>query len=154
MKKILTLLMAVGTVASLHAQTREETRRIILGEPNNNGIYKDGEVVANRNETGRYPGAYPDNRRNEADQINREYENKIRSIRNNGYLSRAEKEKMIRQLQRDRQQRLKALGHRYNDRNRRYDDDDRYTKNNNGKHKGWNKSSKNKNWKKGNRDRF
>ena len=156
MKKILTLMMAIGTFATLHAQTREETRRVILGERKDNGGYdnrNNRDVVYDRSGNDRYPGTYSNNRQFEVDRINREYDNKIASIRNNRYLSRAEKEKMIRQLERDRQQRIANINRGYNNRNRDYDDNDRYTRNDNGKHKGWYKKMKNNNWKKGNRNR-
>ncbi|RYZ50450.1 MAG: hypothetical protein EOO14_19310 [Chitinophagaceae bacterium] len=66
----------------------------------------------------------------------------------------------MRQLERDRQQRIAEINRGYNDRNDRRYDDDRYSrgekahhaKGNNGKHKGWYKKEKNKNWKKGKRD--
>ena len=146
MKKILTLLMAVGTFATLHAQNREETRRVILGERKDNGSYDNREVVYGRTGNDRYPGGYSNNRQYEIDQVNREYDNKIYSIRDNRYLSNAEKERTIRQLERDRQQRMAEINQSYNDRDRRYDDD-RYSKKNNGKHKGWDKREKNKYWK-------
>lgn len=153
MKTILTFLMAAATFGTLHAQTsREETRRVILGEPKDNGGYenrKDRDVVYGRNENNRYPGTYTNNRQYETDQINREYDNKINSIRNNRYLDYDEKERMIRQLERDRQQRIAAINRGYNDRDRHYDDD-RYEKRDNGKHKGWYKKNKNKNRRNGN----
>jgi predicted transglutaminase-like cysteine proteinase len=146
MKKILTLLMAVGTCATLHAQTREETRRVILGERNDNDGYTDRDVVYGRSGNDHHPASYSNNRRYEMDQINQEYDNKIYSIRSNRYLSNAEKERMIRQLQRDRQQRIADVNRSFNNRNRTYDDD-RYGRND----KGWNKKYKNTNMKKGNK---
>jgi hypothetical protein len=156
MKQILTLLIAAGTFGTLNAQTREETRRVILGESKENGSRNDRnnrDVVYGDGDYDRYPnnGSYG-NRQYQIDQINREYDNKINSIRNNRYLSNSEKERAIRQLERDRQQRLAEISRGYNDRDRQYDDDD-YARKNNGKHKGWYKKAKNKNWKNGNRNR-
>jgi hypothetical protein len=150
MKRILTLLLAVGALSTLHAQSREETRRIILGDRTNNGR-NDRDVVLGPNDNSRYPGGYSNDRQYQIDQVNREYDNKINSIRNNGHLNNAEKQRAIRQLEQDRQRRIAALNRSYRDRNDRYDDD-RYARNNNGKHKGWYKKNKNKNWKKGQRN--
>jgi hypothetical protein len=164
MKKILTLLIAIGAFATLHAQSREENRRVVLGDRNENGTYSgrnDRDVVLGRGSSDRYPdGTYSSNRQYEIDRVNREYSDKINSIRNNRYLSSSEKERAIRDLERDRQRRIEQINRGYNSRNdRRYDDDRysrgeqaRYAKGNNGKHKGWYKKDKNKNWKKGKRD--
>jgi hypothetical protein len=150
MKKILTLLMATVAFATLHAQSREENRRVILGEPKDNRTNdgrNDRDVVLGRGNNGQYPETSSSNRQYQIDQINREYNDKINSIRNNRYLSGAEKERAIRQLENDRQRRIKEIDRRYSDQN------DRYAKKNNGKHKGWYKKDKNKNWKKGRNDR-
>ncbi len=164
MKRILTLLLATGAVLSLHAQSREETRRVVLGDRTDNGTYNsrnDRDVVLGRGNNERYPnGNYSNNRQYEIDRVNREYADKINSIRNNRQLNNAEKERTIRQLERDRQQRIAEINRGYNDRNDRRYDDDRYSrgeqarhaKGNNGKHKGWYKKEKNKNWKKAKRD--
>lgn len=162
MKKILTLLIAFGAFATLQAQSREENRRVVLGDRNENGTYggrNDRDVVLGRGESGRYPeGTYSSNRQYEIDRINREYSEKINSIRNNRYLNSSEKERAIRDLERDRQRRMEQINRNYNDRNERnerndrYDRDDRYSRNDNGKHKGWYKKEKNKNGKKGKRN--
>lgn len=155
MKKLVTLLLAMGVLASLHAQNREETRRVILGEPRDNGGYSgrdDRGVVYGRNGNDRYPDVYSNNRRNGIDRVNRDYSRKINSIRNNPHLSNAEKERTIRQLERDRRQQLDRMN-RKNNRDRRYEENDRYSRSDNGKHKGWYKKAKNKNWRNGrNRD--
>lgn len=160
MKKILTLLLAAGAFITVQAQSKEEARRVILGGngSGNNGSNRDRDVILGGGNNGdtypSYPGSTSSrDRQSQIDQVNREYDNKIQSIRNNSYLSYEEKQRAIRQLEKDRQARIKQINKSY-DRNGRYDDDrDRYEKRNNGKHKGWNKKAKNKNWKKGNRDR-
>ena len=70
MKKIITLLLAAGAFITVNAQTsKEEARRVILGQPKNGGTAttgggttsKDGrDVILGGGETGtnRYPG-YP-----------------------------------------------------------------------------------------------
>jgi hypothetical protein len=159
MKQILTLLLAVGFFTAAQAQTtRDEARRVILGGGSGSGGNGSSgrDVIlggGNNGESYPYPGNYPTtgSRQSRTDQINRDYENKIQSIRNNPYLSNDEKQRTIRQLERDRQSRIRQLGN--NDNYRDYDDD-RYDNKHkdNGKHKGWYKKEKNKNWKKGNRD--
>jgi hypothetical protein len=162
MKTILTILITLGALATVHAQSREETRRIILGERTDDrspDTRNDRDVVLGRNDNGRYAG----NRQQEIDQVNREYDNKITSIRNNRHLDRQEKDRTIRQLEQDRQRRLADINRRYNgyDRDNRNDRDDRYVRNGNGKKKGWEKGRgnphgngwKNKKWKNDRHDR-
>ena len=157
MKKILTLLIAAGAFVSAQAQiSKEEARRVILGGGNGGGSNSPtggnrDVILGGGNDNGNYPtypNSYPSgDRQSQVDQVNREYDNKIQSIRNNSYLSYEEKQRAIRQLEKDRQKRIQQINSSYNDSG--------YNKNrgNNGKHKGWNKKSKNKNWKKGHRDR-
>ena len=151
MKKILTLLFAASVFTAAQAQTsRDEARRVILGGGNgsaNGGSNRDVILGGGSNESyPSYPNSYPSSgsRQAEIDRINREYDYKIQSIRNNSYLSYDEKERTIRQLEKDRQVRIRQISRDYND---RYDND----RGDNGKHKGWYKKDKNKNWKKGKR---
>lgn len=160
MKKILTLLIATGAFLSINAQSREEARRVILGDNRSTDGRNDRDVILGRGgNNGQYPSGNSTGRQYQIDQINREYDNKIYSIRNNPHLSSAEKERAIRQLENDRQRRINAISRQYKNDERRYDDDDddyryeRGDRRDNGKHKGWYKKNKNKNWKKGNRNR-
>src|SRR4051812_41034884 len=117
MKKILTLLLAACAFVSLHAQSREETRRVILGgdKGNNNGTYGGNGrdvILGGGNNGGQYPtypngtypnGSYPSNdRQYQIDQINRDYDYKIQSVRNNPYLNNRDKDRQIRQLEKER----------------------------------------------------
>lgn len=166
MKRTLTLLIGVFTIGSVIGQTtaeQEEIRRVILGkdgrearrtEPSRDqrgvifGDERDRRVYDERGH--RYPDNYP-NGSAERERVNQDYDAKIRSIRNNPYLSEAEKERAIRQLNNDRARRLKELNKNKNyrrDDNRRYDDDDNYRKDkkdkkNNGNHYGWKKGKGN-----------
>jgi hypothetical protein len=162
MKKIITLLLCVGAVASTFAQTSaEESRRIILGkqdetererqERTSKGVILGREDRKVNNETGtRYPNGSSAQKVRE---INREYDAKVQSIRNNRTLSAAEKERTIRQLNADRARKIRDIKARSND-NRRYDDrkdrddDDRNyktkkNKSNNGNRYGWEKGKGN-----------
>lgn len=162
MKKIITLFLCVGAVASTFAQTSaEESRRIILGKQGETERERQErtskDVILGRedrrvnNETGtRYPNG---SRAQKVREINREYDAKVQSIRNNRTLSAAEKERTIRQLNADRARKIRDIKARSND-NRRYDDrkdrddDDRNykskkNKSNNGNHYGWEKGKGN-----------
>lgn len=148
MKKFITLLIAVAAFAGAEAQSNkiEEAKRVVLGGGGNNNndrdIYEDRRVGSRD-----YP--YGTSREAEIDRINRDYDQKIQSIRNNPYLSSAEKERTIRQLNNERERRIREINNSYEDRNRdrRYDDDNnrkaRKNKSNNGKHKGWTKGKGN-----------
>ena len=157
MKKILTLLLATVGFITVNAQvSKEEARRVILGggSGSGNGGSTNGRDVilgggSGGNDYPSYPNSYPSSgsRQSQIDQVNREYDNKIQSIRNNSYLSYEEKERAIRQLERDRQARIRQINNSYDKGSY-----SREQKGNNGKHKGWYKKEKNKNWKKGQRD--
>lgn len=159
MKKILTLLLFAGAVTVANAQnSRDEARRVILGGGNgseNGGNGRD-VILGGGNNGNNYPGNYPqgnNNRQYQIDQVNREYDSKIQSIRNNQYLSYDEKDRAIRQLERDRQARLQQIynnyGNGYGNGNNNCNNNNRHD---NGKHKGWYKKGKNNNSKNG-RDR-
>lgn len=161
MKKIITLLLAVGAFGALQAQTsKEEARKVILGQgktqsgsgsPSTSG--RDVILGGGNNGTSypdnrtSYPNNYPSgSRQARIDQVNREYDAKIWSIRNNNNLSQAEKDRIIRQLEKDRARRINEINNY--DKNRRYEDDDdndsrSKTKSNNGKHLGWEKGKGN-----------
>ena len=174
MKRMLTLFFALGAFVAVQAQTsKEEARRVILGQGKNGSggsTSTQGRdvILGGGNNTGNYPtypNSYPNSGSREAqiDQVNREYDAKIWSIRNNNQLSQAEKERVIRQLENDRARRIREINNSYgSNRSRDNDDeDDNYrSKSNNGKHKGWEKGvgnphknggqpgkGKNKNWK-------
>ena len=164
MKKIITLLFCVGAITSVFAQTSaEESRRIILGKQGSSTTEREREersskdVVLGRDDK----RVYDENgtrtssgtRAQRINEINREYDAKVRSIRNNRTLSAAEKERAIRKLNADRARKIKAINDRYN-KDRRYDDrrdrddDDRdyktkKNKSNNGNHYGWEKGKGN-----------
>jgi len=148
MKKIITLLIAAFAFAGLQAQTTEDARRVILGKKKENSSQKDpGDIFGSREERRvneengtRYPSG---SREAQIERINREYDYKIQTIRNNNSLSSAEKERIIRDLNNQRTKKIKQINNDYkrNDRNDDDDDDDRYEKRNKGKHKGWKKGN-------------
>lgn len=154
MKQILTLLVCITVFTSVQAQTpQEEARRVILGQkktgdgngsPNGRDIILGGDRRVEDERGSRYPNTTT--REQSVDQVNREYDVKIQSIRNNPYLSSAEKERAIRQLNIDRARRIREVNSRNGD--RRYEkrndrNDDSYEHSDNGKHKGWEKGKGN-----------
>ncbi len=174
MKKMITLLFCVGALISTFAQTTaEESRRIILGKqggstterekqersPKDVILGRDDERVFNERGTRSTSGT----RAQRINEINREYDAKILSIRNNRTLTAAEKERAIRQLNADRARKIKAVNDRYkkdsryddrdedrkhreHDRKHHDDDDDKKYKSkkeNKGNHYGWEKGKGN-----------
>ena len=146
MKKVLTLLIAAFGFVAVQAQTsKEEARRIILGEPKNsdgNSSQRGRDIIlgdGGNDDSRTYPST--SSRQARIDQVNRDYNNKINSIRNNPYLSQSEKERMIRQLENDRAKKIREINSSYNSK-----DGKKYKKHksNNGKHKGWTKGKGNK----------
>jgi hypothetical protein len=149
MKKLIILLIAASALVSVQAQTsKDEARKVILGQEKGGSSTSrtDRDIILGGGNETNYPNSYPnsypnDSRQAQVDQVNREYDAKIRSIQNNRTLTQAEKNKMIRQLEQDRARRIRQL-----DRNDDYhyakkDKDDE--KGNNGKHLGWEKGKGN-----------
>lgn len=153
MKKIITLFTAALLTAGFaNAQTSEDARDVILGKKKKTeqGQQDPRDILGNRrsdDRTERYPSGSAEAERQ---RINREYDYKIQTIRNNNALSEEEKRRTIDYLNKEREKELRRVR---ND-DRRYDDDrdDRNKKNkknkeyktNRGKHKGWNKGKGNK----------
>src|SRR5215203_839470 len=149
MKQLITLLIAAAAFVSVHAQSsKDEARKVILGQEKGGSSTSRNDrdiILGGGNETN-YPNSYPNNypngsRQAEVDQVNREYDAKIRSIQNNRTLSQAEKDRMIRQLEQDRASRIRRINqnedYSYGKKGKDYE------KSNNGKHLGWEKGKGN-----------
>ncbi len=150
--------MVGAFAATAFSQTNdEEARRIILGKKTGStstrtdrqdprDVVLGGDRRVYDEQGNRYPSGTQGTREQRIDQVNREYDQKIYSIRNNPNLSSSEKERIIRQLEADRARKIKAINKNYDGRDRKYDDDDDedYKKNkkykkDNGNHYGWEK---------------
>jgi len=149
MKKLSTLLIAVIAFVSVQAQTsKDEARKVILGQEKGSSSTSRNDrdiILGGGNETN-YPDSYPNNNPNgsgqaRVDQVNREYDVKIRSIQNNRTLTQAEKDRMIRQLEKDRARRIRQINQ--NDEDGYGKKGKYYEKSNNGKHLGWEKGKGN-----------
>ena len=146
MKQLFSLLALFALTVTSYAQSNEEkierSRDIILGKDQRTETDRSRDVVLGRRSDDR--GIYESRSSSE---INREYDRKIRQVRNNPDLTRAEKERIIKRMEQERRDRLRKINSR--DRDRDYDRDrDRYGKNkkvkgNNGKHRGWEKGKGN-----------
>lgn len=166
MKRLLTLLLAVASFSATYAQssTTQKAKRIIRGDrpdydPDRPSSGDAKDIIIGRDGRPVYDdrGYYPTGSSSRTGQINREYDAKIRSIRNNPTLSRAEKDWIIRRLEAERARRIREADRdyrredrRYSERSREYRDyDDDYGgkkykyKGNNGKHLGWQKGKGN-----------
>src|SRR6266542_5435983 len=117
MKKIFALVVALGTITAVFAQSghdrRDESRDVILGQPgrgvyNNDRGYTNGYSVRDRDE--------------QVQRIRREYAWRIESVEHDRYLRRAEKKRQIRFLENERDARIREVMNRYNNRNRGYND--------------------------------
>jgi hypothetical protein len=136
MKKIFALVVALGAMTAVFSQSRhdrrDESRDVILGQPNN-GVYN--------NDRGYNNGYYSTRDRDEQIQrIRRQYAWRIESIEHDRYLRRAEKKRQIRFLENERDARIREVMNRYNNRNSGYnnrrdrDDNDRDYRGNNSRY--------------------
>jgi len=150
MKKMITLFFALMAMVAVQAQTsREEARRVILGQPKNGGTTQNPrDVVLGGGSGTSYPAG---SREAEVNEVYREYDGKIQAVRNHPFLSAAAKERRIRELEIERDNRIREINNRYGN-DRRYDSDGDYkykknkkgkVKGNNGKHLGWEKGKGN-----------
>ena len=152
MKRILTLLIGLGAISATYAQTpQEEARRVILNGGKDKKTDRDTRnsrdvvIGGDRDIYGNYPAG---SREAEIDRINRDYDARIESVRNDRRLSNEEKERAIRQLNNERARAIRQVN---NDRRDRRDDDDRDReykkdkkyKSNNGNRYGWEKGKGN-----------
>lgn len=126
MKRIFTLVIAVGLVSLAQAQPGNRD-----GRQNDQRGYDNGKIiVVDHSPNDRRDDRYDDNRfgderrRNiELNQINREYDYKIQKVRNSFFLNRWEKQRQIRQLENQRDFEISRVyakfnkKHRYDDRN-------------------------------------
>jgi len=109
MKKVFALVFALGAMTAVFAQGgygRNESRDVILGQPNRN--------VYDHNRNGNYYGM---DRQAEINRINQEYNWRIQQIQHDRYLRRSERRRQIRFLEAERDQRIREVMRSYNDRN-------------------------------------
>lgn len=132
MKKIFTLLFAVGMFTLAQAQPGSRDNRQNDQRDYNNGYDKQKDVVVYNNsydKNSRYDDRFSIERKRDMEiaRINREYDYKVQRIKSNFFMGRFEKDRQIRFLLEQRQREIRMVyikfpdKHRYDDRsNRRY----------------------------------
>lgn len=167
MKKLFTLLFALGAVATSFAQTRDDAKDIILGKKKdesgtNKPVERPKDVTIfggkkDPSEDRPYPSGTTSEQQVRIDQVNREYDAKIQSIRNNPTLTEEEKARAIAQLNKDRARKIREIrgesrtntgkgkkGHSHeNEDDDEHENDRAKSKGNNGNHYGWEKGKGN-----------
>ena len=135
MKKIFTLLVAVGFITAINAQTGSRGRDTRDQQTAQRGNNKNNDVVINNGRYGnddRYSnnaGSYNGNIRMQIAQVNRKYDLRIQKVKNDFFMRRAEKMRGIRSLEAQRQQEIRMLYARSKKRgqhDRGYDSNHRY----------------------------
>jgi hypothetical protein len=136
MKKIFTLLFAVGMFTLAQAQPGSRDNRQTDQRNNqqtdqrdyNNGYGNEKDIAVNHNpydkddHYGNDRFSFERKRDMEIARINREYDYKIQKVRNNFFMWRYEKERQIRFLQEQRQREIRMVYVKFPDNRRRYDD--------------------------------
>ena len=147
MKKIFTLLFAVGFLAAAHAQTGSRDNRDTRDTRDNqqydqrvdqkNGQWDNTNGYSNGRDIARNDGRYnSDDRFNNSNsiemqiaRINRKYDFQVKQVQNSFFMRRYEKMRMIRSLEAQRQQEIRMLYVRTNrdwHHDRGYDSNRRY----------------------------
>jgi len=109
MKKLFALVLAISAMTCVFAQRgydrKDESRDVILGQQNRS-VYNN-----NRNNDGYFSSRERDQR---IEQIRRNYNWRIQSVRNDRYLRNAEKRHEIRFLENERDTKIREVVERYN----------------------------------------
>ena len=135
MKKIFTLLVAVGFITAINAQTssrnrdNRDTRDQQTDQRVNNKDFNVGDGRYDNDDRYNNTGSYNGNIKMQIAQVNRKYDFKIQKVRNDHFIRRNEKMRMIRSLEAQRQQEIRMLYARNNKKgqhDRGYDSNHRY----------------------------
>ena len=121
MKKIFTLLVAVGFITAINAQTgsRDRDNRDTRDQQtdqrgNSKGVVVNDGRYDNDDRFDNNTGSYNGNIRMQIAQVNRKYDFKIQKVRNDHFMRRNEKMRVIRSLEAQRQQEIRMLYARNN----------------------------------------
>jgi hypothetical protein len=127
MKRIFTLLFALGTIAAVQAQPGNRNNRDFNdGKDNVKVIITDNDDF---DKGFRTDDRISPNRKlaMEVAKVNREYDYKIQAVRNSFFMNRFAKQRKIQQLEEQRQWEIKMLYKKYSKYNRRgFDDHGRF----------------------------
>lgn len=121
MKKIFTLLVAVGFITAINAQTgsRDRDNRDTRDQQtdqrgNGKGVVVNDGRYDNDDRFDNNTGSYNGNIRMQIAQVNRKYDFKIQKVKKDYFMRRNEKMRVIRSLEAQRQQEIRMLYARNN----------------------------------------
>ena len=122
MKKIFTLLVAVGFITAINAQSgsRDRDNRDTRDQQtdqrvnNNNKDFDVNDGRYNNDDRFDKTGSYNGNIKMQIAQVNRKYDFKIQKVKNDHFMRRNEKMRVIRSLEAQRQQEIRMLYARNN----------------------------------------
>ena len=137
MKKLFTLLLAVGFLTAINAQTgsrdnrdnRNSQQNGQWGNDNRNDVGINNGRYDNNSQYDNNFGSYNGNIKMQIAQVNRKYDFKIQQVKYDRFMRRSEKMRMIRSLEAQRQQEIRMLNARNNKKgqhDRGYDSNHRY----------------------------
>jgi hypothetical protein len=116
MKKIFTLLVAVGFITAINAQTGSRTRdnrdtrdQQTDQRGNNRDVVVSDGRYDNDDRFDNNVGSYNGNIKMQIAQVNRKYDFKIQKVKNDYFMRRNEKMRVIRSLEAQRQQEIRML---------------------------------------------
>ena len=122
MKKLLTLVFCLGTLSSVFAQNRDYRPN---DDRRNNNDRKNNYEARNDDRGRRYDDAYKFSVRERDElinRINRDYDNKIESVRRRWLMNSQDRRRVISSLEFERSSKIKGIYARFADgRNRYYD---------------------------------
>jgi hypothetical protein len=139
MKKIFTLLISLGALTAVFAQShqngsypRNDHNTIIVPDSRNGFPDKNGDWNRVDN-NGRYDNSMNREKDEQIQRINREYNARINAVNRKFFLSSFQKRRMINNLEMERNQKIREVNMRfYNSRNRQFDNhsNDDHSRNN------------------------
>ena len=125
MKRILTLLIALGAIASVQAQSRDgryENRDVILGDQNNR-TYDNNRSYENNSRYGGYNFSARE-RDQQIDRINRGYDQRIRQVQRDRWMRTYEKRNQVQRLEDQRRNEIRQVWERFRNSRNQYRDND------------------------------
>ena len=137
MKKIFTLLFAVGFITAINAQSgsrdnrdhRDNQQSGQWGNNHDNGVVGNNSGFDIHDRYDNNFGSYDGNIKMQIAQINRKYDFKIERVRNDFFMRRFEKMRMIRSLEEQRKQEIRmayARSSKWGQHDRGYDSNHHY----------------------------
>lgn len=124
MKKIFTLLVTVTIATSVFAQYNKPNNQKDFNPGKKEVVYNDGRFKNDDRRDNHFYSFSARERDMQIFQINREYNNKTQKVKNRLFVPRFKKEHIICELNHQREDEIKMVYRKFNDRNNRYNDRD------------------------------